>query len=260
MKYLEEKALDELRGRRIKPGDTFNFSCHAGLACFNQCCRNLNLFLYPYDVLRLRKALEITSGQFIDRYADLVLREGQYFPEVLLRMADNAEHTCPFLTAEGCRVYSHRPDTCRTFPVEQGVLYDAARDCTQPIFLFRPPDFCLGQNESQEWTIEGWTADQEAQVYHRMTIGWAEIRRLFQTNPWGQEGPAGPKGKMAFMAAYNIDAFRDFVFNSTFLKRHRVKPKRVKKMRQSDTALLKFGFEWIKVFVWGLASDQIRLK
>ncbi len=40
---------------------------------FSLCCRNLNLFLYPYDVIRLKKGLEITSDQFLDKYVDIVL-------------------------------------------------------------------------------------------------------------------------------------------------------------------------------------------
>lgn len=260
MKYLDPEKMDSLAGRPIGPDHTFTFRCHQGLACFNRCCRNLNLFLYPYDVLRLRNNLEISADEFIERHVDVVMREGHYFPEVLLRMADNLEHTCPFLQDHGCSVYADRPDTCRSFPVEQGALFDAASGRTTAVHFFRPPDFCLGQHEPTPWTVATWTEDQEARTYHRLTARWAEIRRLFLNNPWGMEGPQGAKGKMAFMAAYNIDRFRDFVFGSTFLKRYRVKPALVKKMRASDTALLEFGFEWIRVFVWGQASKQMHLK
>jgi hypothetical protein len=250
--------MDHLPGRRIRSGERFAFHCGPELACFNRCCRNLNLFLYPYDALRLYRHLGIGSNEFIDRYTDLVLRPGHFFPEVLLRMADNAECTCPFLQNSGCGVYAHRPDTCRSFPVEQGEFFDAARELTEPIYLFRPPDFCLGRYESQEWTVEAWLADQEAQTYQEMTQLWAGVRRFFQNNPWGAEGFAGAKGRMAFMAAYNLDRFREFVFDSTFLKRYRVNSELVATLRQNDTALLKFGFEWIRFFVWGIASKIIR--
>jgi uncharacterized protein len=35
--------------------DQFKFSCHKGLACHNTCCRDVNIFLTPYDVLRMRR-------------------------------------------------------------------------------------------------------------------------------------------------------------------------------------------------------------
>ena len=260
MKYIEKDKQDQVRGKQLEKGEAFHFQCHADLECFNLCCRNLNLFLYPYDVLRLSRNLEISTGEFIDRHVDVVLREGHYFPEVLLRMADNAEHTCLFLTEQGCSVYLDRPDTCRTFPVEQGALFNAATGRSTLVHFFRPPDFCLGRHESQEWTTDTWAQDQEAETYHVMTQQWAEIRRLFHHDPWGVEGPHGAKSKMAFMATYNLDRFREFILGSSFLKRYRVKPALAKKLRVSDKALLLFGFEWVKFFVWGKPSKQIRPK
>jgi uncharacterized protein len=260
MKYIDEDKQDKVAGKRLEKGDRFNFKCHAGLDCFNLCCRNLNLFLYPYDVLRLSRHLQIDTGELIDRHVDVVLRPGHYFPEVLLRMADNAQQTCPFLTDQGCSVYRDRPDTCRTFPVEQGALFNAATGCSTTVHFFRPPEFCLGRHEAQPWTTDTWAQDQEAERYHEMTLRWAEIRRLFHDDPWGAEGPQGAKAKMAFMATYNVDRFRQFLLGSSFLKRFRVKPTLVKTLRINDRALLLFGFEWVKFYVWGLPSKQIKTK
>ena len=260
MKPIEIEEIDKLPGIRIKEGDTFSFRCHPEVGCFNQCCRNLNLFLYPYDVLRLKQSLEMNSDEFLDKHVDIVMRSGSHFPDVLLRMADNPEKTCPFLTDAGCAVYDHRPDSCRTFPVEQGVMYDNDRKIDRPVYFYRPPDFCLGRHEDEEWTIPEWIEDQEAGQYHRMTIRWSEIKRLFQSDPWGLEGPEGPRAKMAFMATYNIDKFREFVFQSSFLKRYRIKSNLRKKIKNNDVALMKFGFEWVKVFIWGMNSKDIRPK
>ncbi len=259
MKYLDIDDLNQLPGTRLKAEETFKFRCHPQVACFNRCCRNLNLFLYPYDVIRLKHRLNLSSDQFLDKYVDIVLREANYFPEVLLSMSDNPERTCPFLSDAGCAVYPDRPDTCRTFPVEQGVYYDAASKTSKLIHFFRPPDFCQGPYEQQEWTARSWARDQEAVVYNQMTLLWSEIKRLFQENPWGLEGPEGPKAKMAFMATYNVDLFRDFVFNSTFLKRYKLKSAIRNKIRNDDVALMKFGFEWVKFFVWGLPTKSFRI-
>ena len=260
MKYLHVDEINKLPGIRLKEGDTFCFRCHPDIACFNRCCRNLNLFLYPYDILRLKKALGISSDEFLDNYVDIVLRPANFFPEVLLRMSESRERTCPFLIQSGCLVYPDRPDACRTFPIEQGVLYDAARRKNIPIYFFRPPDFCLGQHEKKDWTIPSWTRDQGAEVYCKMTIRWAELKQLFQNDPWGSEGPQGPKAKMAFMATYNIDRFREFVFQSSFLKRYKIKSSVLNKLKTDDVQLLKFGFEWAALFIWGLQSHHIRMR
>ncbi len=258
MKYIESDDIEKLPGQKLKPTDRFHFCCHPGLDCFNRCCRNLNLFLYPYDVIRLKQHLAITSDRFLDRYVDVVLRPDSYFPDVLLRMSDCSERTCPFLSKSGCSVYDSRPYSCRLFPVEQGALYDADRGKAEMIHFFRPPSFCRGQHEPHPWTPDTWIEDQEAQRYVQLTTTWSELKRLFTRNPWGSEGPSGPRAKMAFMTAYNVDQFREFVFHSSFLKRYKVTSSIRKKIRSDDVELLKFGFGWIKFYLWGIRTPYIR--
>lgn len=264
MKYVETDDLSDVaaagRGRLLTGSDTFAFRCHPGVSCFNLCCRNLNLFLNPYDVMRLRQCLNLSAAEFIERHTDIVLRPGHYFPDVLLRMADNAEKTCPFLSDAGCRIYPDRPHTCRAFPVEHGLYYDAAKNRTRPVHFFRPPDFCQGRHEETIWTLASWEADQAASFYNRMTMAWAEVMHLFQSDPFGPEGPEGQKGKMAFMAAYNMDDFREFVVNSSFLKRYKLNPSLRLKIKADDVALLKLGMAWIRMFLFGEKVDEIKLK
>ncbi|RPJ17694.1 MAG: YkgJ family cysteine cluster protein [Desulfobacteraceae bacterium] len=258
MKYLDVENIDGMPAGILKKDEVFSFRCHSGLACFNKCCRNLNLFIYPYDVMRLKKILGISSDEFLEKYTDVVMRPEKNFPEVLLRMSEGSEKECPFLTESGCSVYTDRPDTCRTFPVEQGLYYDAGKGTASPVYFFKPPDFCLGRYENAEWTADLWAKDQDAVLYNKMTRLWAEIINLFQNDPWRGEGPEGPKAKMAFMAAYNIDRFRDFIFASTFIKRYKIKQEIMTKIKHSDTEMLKFGFAWIKYFLWGISSKNIR--
>ncbi|MFO7558691.1 MAG: YkgJ family cysteine cluster protein [Desulfobacterales bacterium] len=258
MKSLDIDDLKRLPGRRLFENDTFSFRCHSEIECFNKCCRNLNLYLYPYDVIRLKNSLKISSNRFLDHHVDVVLRSGNFFPAVLLKMKKDEEKTCPFLTPEGCSVYPDRPDSCRTFPLELGLLYNADSRKTEQICLFRPPDFCLGQYEKQEFTVKEWIADQDAVDFNRMTARWSEIKALFQNDPWQGEGPDGKKGKMAFMSLYNMDEFRKFVFQSSFLKRYKIKKALLKTLERDDIALMKFGFSWVKLFLFGNQSKQIR--
>jgi Fe-S-cluster containining protein len=258
MKYIDTEHHPDLLEARLRDGERFSFRCHEGLACFTKCCRNLNLFLYPYDVLRLKKALKMPSERFLDTYVHMVQRQSNYFPDVLLRMADNQEKTCPFLGPSGCTVYPDRPDACRTFPLEQGILFQGPKGRARDVYFFKPPDFCLGQHEPQQWTTETWAEDQEAVMYHKMTARWAEVKGLFQINPWGAEGPYSPGAKMAFMAAYNLDKFRAFVFESSFLKKYKVKSAVQKKIKADEVALMEFGLRWVKFFVWGIRTAHLR--
>jgi len=49
----------------LKPEDNFRFACHDGLECFTRCCRDTTIFLTPYDILRLKNALGISSETFL---------------------------------------------------------------------------------------------------------------------------------------------------------------------------------------------------
>ena len=80
MKYIDVENIEGMPAGMLKEGEIFSFQCHSGLACFNKCCRNINLFLYPYDVLRLRKKLGISSDDFLDKYTDVVMRPAKHFP------------------------------------------------------------------------------------------------------------------------------------------------------------------------------------
>jgi len=260
MKIVDPKDIDRLEAKRLRPGETFCFRCYPEIECFNRCCRNLNLFLYPYDVVRLKNRLDLTSDRFLDQFVDVVLRKGNHFPDVLLRMADNEEKTCPFLNDSGCSVYPDRPDACRRFPVEQGLKYGQNPAAAELIHFFRPPAFCLGQYEPTEWTAASWSADQEAERYEKMTVRWARLKQLFSEDPWGAEGPEGPRAKMAFMATYNIDRFREFVFESSFSRRYKIKKDVLQRCRASDTSLLLLGFDWVGLFLFGISSKKIKPK
>jgi hypothetical protein len=146
------------------------------------------------------------------------------------------------------------------FPVEQGLQYDEKNSSPRMVNFFRPPDFCQGKHETSEWTVSSWQRDQGTKIHQQMAIRWSEVKGLFHQNPWGGDGLQGSRAKMAFMAIYNIDRFREFVFDSSFLKRYKIKTSLLKKIRQNDAGLMMFGFEWVKLFVWGMKSKNIRLR
>lgn len=53
-------------------GDSpFSFDCHPGVSCFTFCCKNVNLTLYPYDIIRLKSGLRIDSEEFVRKYTFL---------------------------------------------------------------------------------------------------------------------------------------------------------------------------------------------
>jgi hypothetical protein len=93
--------------------------------------------------------------------------------------------------------------------------------------------------------------DQLMGDYNEINARWAKIDTLLRRNPFGEKGQDSPALKMAYMASYNMDTFRRFVFDSSFLSRWHVPPERLETVRASDTALLLLGFDWILRFLFG---------
>jgi hypothetical protein len=96
-------------------------------------------------------------------------------------------------------------------------------------------------------------------------VPYEEMNRLFSeiTAPLRAQEPTieNPDiGKMVFMALYNLDKFREFIFESTFLDRFDVDPARIIKIQRSDEELLKFAFDWIKFGIFGQILFKVKDK
>ena len=48
------------------------------------------------------------------------------------------------------------------------------------------------------------------------------------------------------MVSYNIDEFKQFVFESTFLQRYNVAEETIKNIKADELALLQFGLQWLR--------------
>ena len=63
---------------------------------------------------------------------------------------------------------------------------------------------------------------------------------------------------MFFLACYNLDRFKDFIKDTTLLKRFEIDKNRLTKMMKDDEELLKFGFDWIKFSLFGEKTMKIK--
>ncbi len=151
--------------RKLGVKERFRFACHCGVPCFTDCCRQLDLALTPYDVLRLRQALGISCTEFLDRYTMVELTDDDIFPQVFLTMVDDGRASCPFVSEDGCSVYADRPGACRTYPVGRGAYMD---DNDQPadfhVLLSEP--HCRGLEDGPERSVADWNTDQDIAVYN----------------------------------------------------------------------------------------------
>lgn len=231
--------------------DPFTFSCNEGVPCFTRCCHNADMFLYPYDIIRLKQHLGMTSEEFLVTHTITAFRDNPNFPSVMLKMSDKEGRPCPFLTEKGCTVYENRPYSCRAYPLEPAMSGDESGNLKIEAFLVKH-DHCLGHDQGEAWTPETWMQDQGMVIYNKYNGLWARVASLLRSeNAFGASGQDNPAMNMAYMASYNMDTFRRFVFKSSFKQRYQVPGARLKKVKKDDVALMLLGFDYILRFVGG---------
>jgi len=237
---LQEKILADCP--RLGRDDPFTFACHPGVSCFNHCCADVNIFLSPYDALRLKKRLGLESDEFLDKYALMLVQKDMKTPVLALHMSDDEAKTCPFLTDEGCGVYADRPWPCRMYPLGLASPEEASEE--EEFFFLLQEDVCLGHDSGTEWTVSEWMADQEIEEYNE----FGELYKAIALHPKIQQGrPLDPKQiDMFFTACYDLDKFRRFLFETSFFGKFDVDPETVERLKTDDVELLRFGFRWIR--------------
>jgi Fe-S-cluster containining protein len=235
--------------------DKFKFLCHKGLKCFNQCCKDVNIFLTPYDILRMKNSLKISSTEFLKRYTNTIMAEDWGLPDVVLKMRDDEDKTCPFVTKEGCTIYQDRPWPCRIYPLQPETSKKLDKQGGEFYTIIRKP-FCLGFDEHKEWTVKEWKQDQEINIYIQMEMPFKEItldKRLEKEKILNED-----IRKMFYMACYDLDRFKKFVFETKFLNIFEIDEETVKRIKMDDVELLNFGFKWIKFGL--LQGDTLKIR
>ena len=235
----------------------FKFRCHKGIPCFTKCCGNINILLTPYDIIRMKKRLGISSEEFLEKYTHMELDDKSKQPLVRLKMLDDQEKTCHFVTPDGCTIYTDRPANCRYYPIGQGIMRKETEKgpVNEEFYFFIREPHCLGYQENTEWTIQSWKDDQEASLYDEMNREWKEVQ--LRRNPLLKELDSNKQAQI-YTAFYDVDRFRRYVFESRFLDIFEIEQDIAEKIKTDDVALMKLGFTYIKFLL--LLEDGLKVK
>lgn len=188
----------------LADGESFAFACHPGVPCFTECCRELELALSPYDVLRLCRELGMPSSEFLDNYAIIECGQTDPFPRVYLGMVDDGRASCPFVTDKGCRVYGGRPAPCRTYPLGRGAWRDGS-GCCHAFYVLQREMHCRGFAEQAEQTVEQWIAGQGIDEYYQANdmliplLHHATLKQGYR--------PTGEQQDLYLTTLYNLENF-----------------------------------------------------
>jgi Fe-S-cluster containining protein len=223
----------------------FAFHCHAGLACFNRCCRTPTIILSPYDIYRLKHCLSLTSGEFLQRYTLRETEEMSNLPLVFLDPFKPSDNSCPFLGDAGCLVYDHRPAACRLFPVTMGS--QLTEHGVVDYYFCRKLDYCQGFETDVQWTVESWQANQGFEEYDQGRRAWLEII-LTQ----GLRGPVDARVQDLFATLmYDLDKLRQLIGEPAFRKDIAVNAEELASLQRNELALLEFGYRHLQSVLFG---------
>lgn len=191
------------------------FECKAGISCWNACCKMIDITLTPYDIVRLKNRLGMSSAEFLAAYTVPYEMDADGLPGVKMRTEDEAP-VCLFVQDSGCSVYEDRPTSCRYYPIGLVSSRKQHESVDNVSYALVKEPHCKGHLEDRELTIRDYRKEQGLKDYDDHGRAW---RRLIL-----KKKSAGPTiGKpskrslqMFFMACYNIDTFREFVKSEGF--------------------------------------------
>ncbi len=252
-----DKNPSNIVPEKLTMDSKLKFRCHPGVSCFTACCGNIKIILTPYDILVLRRRLNIPAHEFITKYTQPVYLEKTDMPGVAIRLTE--EGRCPFVTDDGCTVYADRPSACRYYPVGMADFHEGGEEGAEEekfFFLVREPH-CKGFEEDKEWTVAQWREDQGVDHRDEMNKEW--LRLIMRRKSHGHQASLSePAKRMFFMASTDLDSFRKFIFESSFLETYIIDDETIEKIKTDDVELMHFSFQYLANTLFGAEGLKIR--
>ncbi len=233
------------------------FRCHPKVSCFTACCGNINIILTPFDILRIRKELNLPADEFLLRFTTPVFLEKTDMPGVKLHLDENGR--CPFVTEKGCTIYAHRPTTCRYYPVGMSFFHGAGEEgaTAEEFYFIVKEEHCKGHEEEQVMTIRDWRKDQGIDESDAMNREWMEL--VMRRKSFGEQATLSESAqKIFFMASTDLDKFRNFVMSDSFKDTYELDQTDMAEIEKDDVALMKFSFKYLASSLFGTQDLKIK--
>jgi Fe-S-cluster containining protein len=234
--------------------EPFTFSCNPGVPCFNECCQDVNQFLTPYDILRLKRHFGMSSGEFLEKYTTQHIGPETGLPVVCLKTDPADGFTCPFVSSEGCRVYDNRPSSCRTYPLARMLSRSRETGRTSVHYALLVEPHCQGHHPSCTQTVREWIASQGIAPYDAMNDRMMDIISLKNRL---LPGPLDARSRQMFtMACYDLDSFRAYLTDNFSSEGLNLDAESWRTIQEDDEALLQFGLSWLPQFLFATVTPR----
>ena len=242
---------------QLGPTDRFRFRCRKGIACFNKCCQNIDITLTPYDIVRMKTRLGLSSREFIDRYTRDCELDGQGLPGLKLATKPGTTE-CVHLTEEGCGVYTDRPAACRYYAL--GLISMRRKDSPtdEDSYFVVKEDHCLGHDEPVEQTVAEYRASQGCDEYDALNREWRQIILKKRSSGPTVGRPSTRSFELFFLASYDVDGFRAFVASEGFQSLFDMPAELLHEVMTDDVAMMRFGLRYLRQALFGEMSIALK--
>jgi Fe-S-cluster containining protein len=226
------------------------FQCRKGISCWNACCSNIDISLTPYDIVRLKQRLDISSGELLQKYTVPYELEPGGIAGVKLRPVENGT-ACQFMLPEGCGVYEDRPTACRYYPVALLSMRKQDEYTDTSSYALVKEDHCKGHFEPRNLTIDEYRAEQGVTEYDELARGWRQLILKKKSSGPSIGKPTKRSLQLFFMVCYDTDRFREFIVSQGFTELYDIPAEEMTKLLTNDTELMLFGFRFLKQVLFG---------
>lgn len=250
--YVSPVVPEMVDGNKV-----IHFRCHKGIACWNACCSNIDISLTPYDIVRLKQRLDLSSGEFLQQYTVPYEMEKDGLAGVKMKPVDNGT-ACRFMREEGCSVYEDRPTACRYYPVALLAMRKQDEYTDTRSYALVKEEHCLGHRDAQSLTIDDYRREQGVEEYDEMARGWYQLILKKKSSGPAVGKPSKRSLQLFFMVCYDIDQFRNFVVSEGFNEIYDLDTEETIGILGDDTLLMLFGFRFLKQVFFG--EETIPLK
>lgn len=237
---------------KLELGTRIRFSCHKGISCFNACCRQADITLTPYDVLRLKDHLGISATEFLKKHTVPYQMEGDGLTGIKLRTDDSG--ACLFVTDEGCSVYQDRPTACRLYPVGHMAMRRTGSSEAETNYFMIREEHCKGHEEDRELTIQEYLKEQETAAFDNVNREWFEIMLKKKSAGPTVGRPSESSLQFFFMCSFDIDRLRRFVLSENFRRTYVLEDSTYEIFEKEDLSLLQFGYKLMRQVFFGERS------
>lgn len=243
--------------QQLDLGSEIRFHCHTGIACFNACCRNIDITLTPYDIVRLKNRLNLDSKEFVGCYTVPYEMDHHGMPGLKM-LTKRGTSECVFLSGKGCIVYEDRPAACRYYALgSMGVRKKDSSTVNELYFLVKEPH-CLGHNEPRTLTVRQYREEQGIEKYDDMNREWREIVLKKRSSGPTLGKPSERSLQLFDMCSYDMDSFREFVQSPGFQEIFALEQTELQRLIADEEALLRFAGKFLKQVLFGEESIPLR--